>query len=157
MAKVEIHAWYRQYRKLKEQAADAILLFRFGDFYETFDDDAKLVAELVRQLGDDLHALCHVTGGGVTENLPRVLGKEQLAHVDGNYARGTVFELIRKLGPVDTDEMRRTFNLGVGLIAVVSQARADDALTHLAERGEVAWKLGEVEPHPGGEPVVKYR
>jgi DNA mismatch repair protein MutS len=47
MAKVEIHAWYRQYRKLKEQAADAILLFRFGDFYETFDDDAKLVAELL--------------------------------------------------------------------------------------------------------------
>jgi DNA mismatch repair protein MutS len=47
MAKVEIHAWYRQYRKLKDQAADAILLFRFGDFYETFDDDAKLVAELL--------------------------------------------------------------------------------------------------------------
>lgn len=118
---------------------------------------AKLVGELVRQLGDDLHALCHVTGGGVTENLPRVLGKEQLARVDGNYTRGTVFELIRELGPVDTDEMRRTFNLGVGLIAVVSAARADDALTHLAERGEVAWVLGEVEAHPGGEPVVKYR
>jgi len=47
MAKIEIHAWYRQYRKLKAQAADAILLFRFGDFYETFDDDAKLVAELL--------------------------------------------------------------------------------------------------------------
>ncbi|WP_165360845.1 DNA mismatch repair protein MutS [Candidatus Chloroploca sp. Khr17] len=47
MARIEIHAWYRQYRKLKDQAADAILLFRFGDFYETFDDDAKLIAELL--------------------------------------------------------------------------------------------------------------
>lgn len=47
MATVELHAWYRQYRKLKEEAADAILLFRFGDFYETFDDDAKLIAELL--------------------------------------------------------------------------------------------------------------
>ncbi len=47
MAKIELHAWYRQYRKLKDQAADAILLFRFGDFYETFDDDAKLIAELL--------------------------------------------------------------------------------------------------------------
>ncbi len=47
MAKVEIHQWYRQYRKLKDEAADAILLFRFGDFYETFDDDAKLIAELL--------------------------------------------------------------------------------------------------------------
>lgn len=47
MATIELHAWYRQYRKLKEEAADAILLFRFGDFYETFDDDAKLIAELL--------------------------------------------------------------------------------------------------------------
>ncbi|PDW03500.1 DNA mismatch repair protein MutS [Candidatus Viridilinea mediisalina] len=47
MAKLELHAWYRQFRKLKDQAADAILLFRFGDFYETFDDDAKLIAELL--------------------------------------------------------------------------------------------------------------
>ncbi len=47
MAAIELHAWYRQYRKLKEEAADAILLFRFGDFYETFDDDAKLIAELL--------------------------------------------------------------------------------------------------------------
>jgi len=47
MAKIEIHSWYRQYRKLKDEAAGAVLLFRFGDFYETFDDDAKLVAELL--------------------------------------------------------------------------------------------------------------
>jgi DNA mismatch repair protein MutS len=47
MARVEQHQWYRQYLKLKAEAADAILLFRFGDFYETFDDDAKLIAELL--------------------------------------------------------------------------------------------------------------
>ncbi len=47
MAGIELHSWYRQYRKLKDEAADAILLFRFGDFYETFDDDAKLIAELL--------------------------------------------------------------------------------------------------------------
>lgn len=47
MAKIEFHSWYRQYRKLKDEAAGAVLLFRFGDFYETFDDDAKLVAELL--------------------------------------------------------------------------------------------------------------
>jgi hypothetical protein len=47
MAKMELHSWYRQYRQLKAQAPDAILFFRFGDFYETFDDDAKLIAELL--------------------------------------------------------------------------------------------------------------
>lgn len=47
MAKIELHEWYRQYQKLKAQNPDAILLYRLGDFYETFDDDAKLVAELL--------------------------------------------------------------------------------------------------------------
>lgn len=47
MAKIELHNWYRQYRKLKDQHPDAVLFFRFGDFYETFDDDAKLIAELL--------------------------------------------------------------------------------------------------------------
>ncbi|MCU0491518.1 MAG: DNA mismatch repair protein MutS [Chloroflexaceae bacterium] len=47
MAKLELHNWYRQYQKLKAQAPGAILFFRFGDFYETFDDDAKLIAELM--------------------------------------------------------------------------------------------------------------
>jgi DNA mismatch repair protein MutS len=47
MAKLELHEWYRQYQKLKAQNPDAILLYRLGDFYETFDDDAKLVAELL--------------------------------------------------------------------------------------------------------------
>lgn len=47
MSKVELHAWYRQYRQLKEQYPDAILLYRLGDFYEVFDDDAKLVAQLL--------------------------------------------------------------------------------------------------------------
>jgi DNA mismatch repair protein MutS len=47
MARIDLHNWYRQYRKLKDQNPDAILFFRFGDFYETFEDDAKLVAELL--------------------------------------------------------------------------------------------------------------
>jgi DNA mismatch repair protein MutS len=47
MAKTQVHAWYRQYQQLKAQATGAILFFRFGDFYETFDDDAKLIAELL--------------------------------------------------------------------------------------------------------------
>ncbi len=47
MAKIQVHAWYRQYQQLKAQAPGAVLFFRFGDFYETFDDDAKLIAELL--------------------------------------------------------------------------------------------------------------
>lgn len=47
MGRIELHAWYKQYRKLKDEAAGAVLFFRFGDFYETFDDDAKLIAELL--------------------------------------------------------------------------------------------------------------
>lgn len=47
MARLELHEWYRQFQKLKAQNPDAILLYRLGDFYEAFDDDAKLIAQLL--------------------------------------------------------------------------------------------------------------
>jgi phosphoribosylformylglycinamidine cyclo-ligase len=117
---------------------------------------AKTVANLNSALGTELHALCHVTGGGVTENLPRVLNKGQCAHVDGGYARGVLFELIAKHGPVETAEMRRTFNQGVGLVAVVSPNAAEGTLQNLKDSGEDAWLLGAVAPSTAAEPEVHY-
>src|SRR5690606_12607344 len=66
-------------------------------------------------LGGDLHALAHVTGGGITDNLPRCLPEGCAAEIDlGTYARPAIFTLIARGGPVEEDELRRTFNLGVG-------------------------------------------
>jgi phosphoribosylformylglycinamidine cyclo-ligase len=107
-------------------------------------------------LGGDLHGLAHITGGGITDNLPRCLPEGCAAEVDlGSYARPAIFDLIARGGPVDETEMRRTFNLGVGLVAVVSPARVGEAIDALTAAGEHAWDLGRVITSP--ERVVRYR
>jgi phosphoribosylformylglycinamidine cyclo-ligase len=116
---------------------------------------AKTVRELKAALGADLHALCHITGGGVPENLPRVLPDDVLARIDGAREWPALFQLIAEGGPVEISEMRRTFNLGIGLIAVVDAGRVDAALAALDASGEDAWRLGSLVARPG-KPEVEY-
>lgn len=109
---------------------------------------ARAVRELLRALGGDLHALCHVTGGGLVGNLPRVLPAGCRAQVLLDHERPALFELIARLGPVDEEELRRTFNLGIGLVAVIAPGRLADAIAALEAAGERAWSLGTLEPMP---------
>jgi phosphoribosylformylglycinamidine cyclo-ligase len=115
---------------------------------------AKTVAALCASLDEDLHALCHVTGGGIVENLPRVLPKDVVAHIDSARPWPAIFKMIADGGPVELAEMRRTFNLGVGLIAVVSEASASSALETLKASGEDAYLLGRLEPGSGEAHVI---
>jgi phosphoribosylformylglycinamidine cyclo-ligase len=105
---------------------------------------AKAVRGLQEALGDDLHALCHVTGGGVPGNLPRVLPDGVVARVRRDHERPAIFDVIQRGGPVDDEEMRRTFNMGVGLIAMVARDRADEAVAALRRTGERAWHWGQL-------------
>ena len=98
----------------------------------------------------EVHALCHVTGGGVPGNLPRVLPEGLGAVVDaGTFAIPAVMELIATRGPVATTEMWRTFNMGAGMIAVVPDGRAAVELLH--GRDVDAWVCGAVTDRPGVE------
>lgn len=117
---------------------------------------AKAVAAVQGALGDRLHALSHITGGGIGGNLPRVLPTGVVAHVRLPAQRPAIFDLIQRGGPVDVSEMRRTFNLGVGLVAVVERSSARDAITALVDAGERAYELGELSAAPGAEPMVKF-
>jgi phosphoribosylformylglycinamidine cyclo-ligase len=93
----------------------------------------------------DVHAFCHVTGGGLPGNLPRILPPGLGATVDtATWRWPAVFRWLQRAGPVDDAEMWRTFNCGVGMVAVLSPAQVDDALTLLADRGTDAWVLGAV-------------
>src|ERR1041385_7074405 len=94
---------------------------------------AKAVLGLGAALRDELHALCHVTGGGIVGNLPRVLPNGTVAKVRLDHDVPPIFRLIERGGPVDEAEMRRTFNLGVGLVAVVGASSADAAARSLEE------------------------
>jgi len=92
-----------------------------------------------------VHALAHITGGGLTENLPRVLPEGLGARIDlGSWALPGVFQWLRQEGGMDEAEMLKTFNCGIGMILVVEAGRAD-ALTALLENvGEGVTRLGHV-------------
>ena len=106
---------------------------------------AKAVAALARALGDDVHAMAHITGGGLRGNLPRVLPDGLGAALDlARSQRPAIFELIAAKGPVEEAEMRATFNVGVGLVVVVAKARAKAAIEALTAAGERAFELGKI-------------
>jgi len=113
---------------------------------------AASVKALKTALGESLHALCHVTGGGLADNLPRVLPDGTVARLRLDYEVPRVFQLIARGGPVELAEMRRTFNMGIGLVAVVANDAADRALAALHAAGEKAWTLGNVAATSDGEP-----
>ncbi|HZX96489.1 MAG TPA: phosphoribosylformylglycinamidine cyclo-ligase [Myxococcales bacterium] len=104
----------------------------------------------------DVHAFAHITGGGLPGNLPRVLPAEHRAVLKrGTWPVPAVFDRIQKAGNVADAEMLRTFNMGVGMCAVVSRADLARALELLAKRGQAAFEIGVVESAPGlAEPEV---
>ncbi|WP_437316597.1 phosphoribosylformylglycinamidine cyclo-ligase [Sorangium sp. So ce385] len=108
---------------------------------------ARAITALLAACGDAVRGLSHITGGGLPGNLPRVLPDGLGAQLDlGSYQRPAIFHVLQRGGPVDEAEMRRTFNLGVGLVAVVDKSAADKAIDALAASGERAWVLGEIVP-----------
>ncbi|MCV2395274.1 phosphoribosylformylglycinamidine cyclo-ligase [Actinotalea sp. M2MS4P-6] len=104
----------------------------------------------------EVHAMSHVTGGGLAANLARVLPAGLVATVDrGTWAVPPVFELVRGLGQVPWDDLEGTLNLGVGMVAVVPADAADAALASLAASGVPAWVAGEIGQDDAGADVVR--
>jgi phosphoribosylformylglycinamidine cyclo-ligase len=97
-----------------------------------------------------VRTFAHVTGGGLTANLARVLPPQADALLDRSTWRpGPVFGLLAERGNVEQPEMERTFNMGVGMVAVVSPQDASRAVDLMADRGVPAWTIGEVIPGSG--------
>ncbi len=96
-------------------------------------------------LQHDVHAMCHVTGGGLPENLPRVLPKGLGIRLDpGSWEPKPIFDLIQKRGGIDDTEMRRTFNMGIGFALIADTTKARSLVDALNEKGEFALSIGEV-------------
>ncbi|GAA2784524.1 phosphoribosylformylglycinamidine cyclo-ligase [Crossiella cryophila] len=103
----------------------------------------------------DVRTFAHVTGGGLAGNLGRVIPKGLIADLDrGSWTPAPVFALIAQRGRVEKPEMEKTFNMGVGMVAVVAPEEADRALAVLTARHVPAWVLGEVRKstEPGEKP-----
>src|SRR6185503_11102284 len=108
---------------------------------------ARAVRALLDACGGAVKGLSHITGGGLPGNVPRVLPPGLGARLDlGSLARPAIFRVIAEGGPVEEEEMRRTFNLGVGLVAVGAPEAEAQAIEALLGAGEAAWSFGEIIP-----------
>ena len=114
----------------------------------------KSVLELIEKV--DVHAIAHLTGGGFWENIPRVLPDNTKAVIDEkSWEWQPVFKWLQEKGNIDSYEMYRTFNCGVGMVIALPQADVEKALNVLRQAGENAWLIGQIESlNPGEKQVI---
>ena len=95
--------------------------------------------------GEAVSAMAHITGGGITENLPRVLPKGTAAVIElGTWPNQPIFQHLQQLGSIPQDEMMRTFNMGVGMILVVPPKKFKKVQTVLERAGEKGYTIGRI-------------
>jgi phosphoribosylformylglycinamidine cyclo-ligase len=87
----------------------------------------------------------HITGGGLLENIPRILPEGTAADIKaGSWPVLPVFNLLARIGNVAEREMYRTFNMGIGMVVVASDEDVERVLAHLDERGEAHYDIGRI-------------
>ncbi|MCW3480469.1 phosphoribosylformylglycinamidine cyclo-ligase [Neisseriaceae bacterium JH1-16] len=96
--------------------------------------------------------MAHITGGGITENTPRVLPDNVVADIDASsWPQTKLYQWLQEQGQVDAQEMYRTFNCGIGMVVIVAAEHAEQAAAVLAEQGETVYRIGSIRPRQGDE------
>ncbi|PCH85608.1 MAG: phosphoribosylformylglycinamidine cyclo-ligase [Piscirickettsiaceae bacterium] len=104
-----------------------------------------------------VHALAHITGGGITENLPRVLPDNTVANVKlDSWPMPALFEWLQEEGNIADDEMLKTFNCGIGMVVCVAKDNVDAVLAELKANDETAYVIGDIASSDTKEPSVNY-
>ena len=119
-------------------------------------EPTRIYVKSVLSLANTLpvHAISHITGGGLLENIPRVLPDHLSAKLNSNsWSQPEIFKWLQKEGNIDSHEMYRVLNCGVGMVIIISKESSSQAIEHLSECGENAWLIGEV-VHSKGEQVI---
>ncbi len=97
-------------------------------------------------------ALAHITGGGLIENVPRVLPENAVAEIDAkSWTLPPVFAWLKKAANIEAQELARTFNCGIGMVAAVEASRADEIAKILEQHGETVYRIGQVRARAGTE------
>ncbi|MFC3285097.1 phosphoribosylformylglycinamidine cyclo-ligase [Litchfieldella rifensis] len=116
----------------------------------------KSLLSLLKESGVAVHALSHITGGGLLENIPRVLPETLTARIDTHaWPRPAVFDWLQAQGNVAEHEMHRVLNCGIGMVVVVPADAADAAKAHLEQQGESVYRLGDIVTRNGAEEQVR--
>ena len=114
---------------------------------------ASSILEVLKTI--PLHALAHITGGGLLENIPRVLPENTQAILDEQSCQlPLVFEWLQKNGNIEMNEMYRTFNCGIGMAVIVAEEDAGKTIKAFNDAGEKAWRLGEIAQSSGKADVI---
>jgi len=119
-------------------------------------EPTRIYVKSVLSLANTLpvHAISHITGGGLLENIPRVLPDHLSAKLNSNsWSQPEIFKWLQKEGNIDSHEMYRVLNCGVGMVVIISKESSSQAIEHLSACGENAWLIGEV-VHSKGEQVI---
>ena len=121
--------------------------------HRSYLDDVRALRRALRAMDADVHALSHITGGGWEGNVPRTLPAGLGVEVDtGSWPVPAIFSLIQSRGDIADEEMVRTFNIGIGMTAVVPVSATDAALAAIGD----ACRIGRVVEVPEGEPRVRF-
>ena len=100
----------------------------------------------------EIKGMAHITGGGLTENIPRVLPENCVAQIDAqSWPLPKLFQWLQQAGNVERQEMYRTFNCGIGIAVIVPAEQADAAQAFLTEQGETVYRLGTIRERAGSE------
>ena len=99
-----------------------------------------------------VHGMAHITGGGLLENIPRILNANLKAVIQRNsWSIPPLFQWLQKHGKVANTEMYRVFNCGIGMAVVIAKENADAAISHLKAQGETVYRIGEIQNRENGE------
>jgi len=126
-----------------------------SDIADSLMEPTRIYAKTVLKLlaAAPVKGLAHITGGGLTGNVPRMLPKGTRAAIrKGTWPRPQIFEWLRQNGNVAEEEMFRVFNCGIGMVIALAPEHLKLATMLLKREGELAYEIGSVEQSPGGEP-----
>lgn len=113
----------------------------------------KSVLSLIEKF--PIYAISHITGGGLLENIPRVLPDNLAATLDKNsWQMPAIFEFLQTQGNIDIMEMYRVFNCGVGMVIILPVEQSEDAINHLKSQGENAWLIGSITQNHGTQVII---
>jgi len=142
-----------------------VLAVSGADLYESFDGERTLGQALLEptriyvkpvlaaMAQVPLKGLAHITGGGLTENIPRIIPQALCACLDSTrWPRPAIFKWLQRHGGIAEDEMVRTFNCGIGMVAVVARADAKAAIDAFSAQGVEAFEVGSIAERDAGEP-----
>jgi len=130
--------------------------FAQGTYADTLLVPTRIyVKPVLKLIGEaPVKGIAHITGGGLLENIPRILPEGTAAILrTGSWRWPAIFTRLQEMGDVEESEMYRTFNCGVGMVLAVAAGDVQRALQSLKREGEVAWTIGEIIAH-SGDPVV---